>query len=195
VEVPCPPEEEPGEPALTPDEEERREQTFRTFGVGLLGQAQVAIGPRAEDGRTVGGLGLHLRWRPDASFAFDVGVVGMGGEEYRGATRGEVVGFVDLIIFPTEDSVRPYFLFGGELAGATSVWRGPDGYDRSATYEYAAPRGGLGVEFAPVEGVSLFLDGVFAPRFPTNEAAERELRGTDDWRATVALRSGVIAWW
>ena len=45
-----------------------------------------------------------------------------------------------------------------------------------------------------VEGVTVFLDGVFAPRVPTNTAAERELAGSD-WRATVAIRSGVLAWW
>jgi hypothetical protein len=175
-------------------DEDRREQTFRSFGIGVLGQGLVAVGPRAEDGRTVGGLGLQMRWRPEPSVALDVGVVGMGGAEYRGATRGEAVGFLDLIIYPTEDALRPYFLAGGELAFATSVWRGPDSYDRSETYEYVAPRGGMGVELEPVEGVALFLDGVFAPRFPTNGAARRELAGAD-WRATVAIRSGVLAWW
>ncbi len=185
------PEQVPRLPELPVPQQE--EETFRAVGLSISLLLRNLEGTDDREGTLLGGGTLSLRFRPAEEVAFDFGFAAMGGTDDRDRNRGELSCFTDLLWYPIVGDLRPYFLLGGEFVGATSSWQALDGTENSVSYEYLAPRGGIGIEIGePDWGV--FFDGVVAPRFPTNEAAAYELRG-DDFRTTGQLRGGLVTYW
>ena len=187
AELPAPP---VPQPAPAP---ERTEGSFRAVGLSISLLLRNVEGSEEREGTLLGGGTLSLRFRPAEEVALDFGFAAMGGTDDRDRNRGELSGFTDLLWYPLVGDLRPYFLLGGEFVGASASWQALDGTERSVSFEYVAPRGGLGIEYGdPDWGV--FFDGIVAPRFPTNEAAAYELRG-DDVRTTGQLRGGLVTYW
>jgi hypothetical protein len=179
-------------PEALPAEEALPEEDVKAVGFGLVGLLRYVGGSEGRGGALLGGGAAFLRLRPIEEVAFDVGFAAMGGPENLGRSRVEVSGFTDLLWYPLIGDVRAYFVLGGEVVGASSSWE-TAAETVQVSYEYVAPRGGLGMELGGSDW-AVFLDGIVAPRFPTNEAASNELRG-DDFRTTVQLRSGLVAFW
>jgi hypothetical protein len=160
----------------------------------LSGLMRTVVGSDERGGAYLGGGTIQLRLRAIEDLALDVGFAAMGGPEDGDRSRVETNGFVDLLWYPGGDGdFRAYFLFGGEVVGATTSWDGANGVEHSIDHVYAGPRGGLGIETGGSDW-SFFFDGVYAPRFPVDQAAAAQLRG-EDYRVTIQLRAGLVTWW
>jgi hypothetical protein len=180
-------------PELPAPPAQEEEASFLAVGLGISVLLRNIEGSDEREGTLLGGGTLSLRFKPAEELALDFGFAAMGGTDDRDRNRGELSAFTDLVWYPILGDVRPYFLLGGEFVGATSSWQAFDGTENSVSYEYLAPRGGIGVEIGePDWGV--FFDGIVAPRFPTNAAAAFELR-EEDFHPTGQLRGGLVTYW
>jgi hypothetical protein len=171
----------------------QEEESFRAVGLSISLLLRNIEGSEDREGTLLGGGTLSLRFRPAEEIALDFGFAAMGGTDDRDRNRGELSAFTDLVWYPIVGDIRPYFLLGGEFVGATSSWEALDGTENSVTYEYVAPRGGIGAEIGDRDW-GVFVDGIVAPRFPTNDAAAFELR-EDDFHPTGQLRGGFVTYW
>jgi hypothetical protein len=178
------PEEEEAEP-----EDERRVREFRTFGTAMLFQGGFSTGLEDPNLQASAGFGILMRAQPMPWLALDGGFTGAAGADDLGRSQSDIAFSLDTVWFPTEGWVRPYLVVGAEVTNRTTAWNDLNGVERSLSFQYVGPRSGVGLEIAPMDRITFFLDAVFTGRFPTSDV------GNSETIANVAVRSGAFFWW
>jgi opacity protein-like surface antigen len=161
-----------------------------------------------DEGAGMGGVGLSLRYRPVAAFAFDVGADLVGGIDYNGFQRTETPITINGIVYVNPRSRVQFYLTGGvqfshanvKSDTASPLLRPDSNGGYSAEYNYFGGQGGVGLEFRLSRHVALDIDGLGFIRARTDKGATPEFYDPTTGKTTNKsgggiFRGGVTFWW
>lgn len=197
------------------DEEEAEDdekKPFSEWGFNLRLEAALlgSASERADDSG-MGGLGFSFRYRPVPSFALDMGLDFIGGQDFEGNTRSETAFLVTgIIFFNPYDPVQVYTLGGfGFSSAAVRVEQHDVTADGESLgmgeeqYSYFGGHLGFGLEFRVSKRVALGVDLIGFMRGRTDADASYDpefVSASDPTRTTNTsggglLRGGVTFYW
>jgi hypothetical protein len=190
--------EEEGEGTLL----ERKQRLQPHWGLNLRLQGVLMSHPEGRDDTGMGGIGASLRYHPVPAVALDFGADLLGGTDYNGFDRGELMWSASaLFFFNPKSPLQVYSILGLNLSFAEVKVPYDDGSIDEQDWNYFGGHMGLGLQAALGPKVALNGDLTGFLRGRTDSRARREPEFIDSrGRMTNTsggglLRAGLTFFW